>query len=230
MTDAQQRLVWRAEYSSFGKAKVTSAKVTLNLRLPGQYFDAETGTHYNYFRDYDPKVGRYLTSDPIGLMAGVNTYAYVRGDPMTSIDPLGLGQCFYSITSGKMICYSDFPNQSGFIGIFASGNNSIPGCKNNPKCMADKNVGPIPTGSWYWDEGGKTSKPGGRVLVPVEIDARNRDNIRTHICANPFGPSKNAPYCSEGCVTGKAGTIKELNDFLDREWKSSVSNTLQVYE
>ena len=90
MTDAQQRLVWRAEYSSFGKAKVTSAKVTLNLRLPGQYFDAETGTHYNYFRDYDPKVGRYLTSDPIGLSGGVNGFAYSAADPIRFYDPLGL--------------------------------------------------------------------------------------------------------------------------------------------
>ncbi len=44
-----------------------------SLRFPGQYYDVETGTHYNYFRDYDPSVGRYEQSDPIGLMAGVNT-------------------------------------------------------------------------------------------------------------------------------------------------------------
>ena len=50
-----------------------------NLRFPGQYYDAETGLHYNYFRDYDPSVGRYVESDPIGLEGGSNTYRYANG-------------------------------------------------------------------------------------------------------------------------------------------------------
>ncbi|MFN7222329.1 MAG: RHS repeat-associated core domain-containing protein [Burkholderiales bacterium] len=61
-----------------------------NLRFPGQYYDQETGTYYNYFRDYDPSVGRYVQSDPIGLRGGLNTYGYVGADPMTRIDSLGL--------------------------------------------------------------------------------------------------------------------------------------------
>ncbi len=60
-------------------------------RYPGQYFDAESGLHYNYFRDYDPKTGRYIEPDPIGLIYGKNhLYVYVRGNPINKIDPSGL--------------------------------------------------------------------------------------------------------------------------------------------
>jgi RHS repeat-associated protein len=58
--------------------------------LPGQYFDLETNLSYNYFRDYDSGIGRYVESDPIGLRAGLNTYLYVRGRPLVAVDSLGL--------------------------------------------------------------------------------------------------------------------------------------------
>ena len=62
----------------------------LPLRFPGQYFDKETNLHYNYFRDYDPVIGRYIQSDPIGLLGGMHLYAYALHNPLRNMDPFGL--------------------------------------------------------------------------------------------------------------------------------------------
>jgi len=62
----------------------------LPLRLPGQYNDKETNLHYNYFRDYDPSIGRYVQSDPLGLIDGLATYSYVTSNPVGFSDSLGL--------------------------------------------------------------------------------------------------------------------------------------------
>ena len=90
MTNESADIVWRANYTPFGKADVMVETVTNNIRFPGQYYDQESGLHYNYFRDYDPELGRYIQSDPIGLAGGINTYGYVGGNPINFIDPLGL--------------------------------------------------------------------------------------------------------------------------------------------
>jgi len=60
------------------------------LRFPGQYRDSESGLHYNYFRDYEPGTGRYVESDPIGLLGGISTYGYVGGQALTQTDRFGL--------------------------------------------------------------------------------------------------------------------------------------------
>ena len=89
-TDEDGNIVWAADYSPFGKAHITTAEITLNLRFPGQYADQETGRYYNYLRTYDPGTGRYTTADPIGLAGGINAYAYVGNDPLGLTDVLGL--------------------------------------------------------------------------------------------------------------------------------------------
>jgi RHS repeat-associated protein len=64
LTDANQAVAWDATYEPFGKASITTASVTNNLRFPGQYYDMETGLHYNWHRYYWPETGRYVSVEP----------------------------------------------------------------------------------------------------------------------------------------------------------------------
>jgi len=89
VTDPNQAVVWEANKKPFGETTVIGT-IHEHSRFPGQMFDEETRLSYNYFRDYDPSLGRYVQSDPIGLNGGLNTYAYVGGNPLMYTDPLGL--------------------------------------------------------------------------------------------------------------------------------------------
>ena len=95
ISDSTDKVVWRWDSDPFGTTAANEdpdmdgVKFTYNLRFPGQYYDGETGLHYNYYRDYDPGTGRYIESDPIGLVGGLNTYVYVGGDPLHYTDPKG---------------------------------------------------------------------------------------------------------------------------------------------
>ena len=101
-TNQQKQTVWSWQSDAFGVGEVNEdvdgngQKTAVSLRFPGQLADAESGLFYNYFRDYDPTLGRYIESDPIGLEGGLNTYAYVGNNPLRNIDPLGLNYMCYS--------------------------------------------------------------------------------------------------------------------------------------
>lgn len=94
ITNASAQLVWQWDGEPFGATAANSNPSGLgefgnNLRFPGQYLDVETGYHHNGWREYDPAVGRYVQSDPIGLRGGLNTYAYADGNPLNVRDPDG---------------------------------------------------------------------------------------------------------------------------------------------
>uniref|UniRef100_UPI00158CD631 RHS repeat-associated core domain-containing protein n=1 Tax=Burkholderia cepacia TaxID=292 RepID=UPI00158CD631 len=96
LTDEHSEIVWSAEYRAWGAVKevvrkASDGRVELRnpIRFQGQYHDHETGLHYNRHRYYDPRSGRFVSKDPIGLVGGINLYEYVR-NPLTWIDPLGL--------------------------------------------------------------------------------------------------------------------------------------------
>lgn len=91
MTDRAGRIAWKGEHTAFGETTVTAGDPALNrFVFPGQYLDDETGLHYNVYRYYDPRNGRYISEDPIGLSGGSpNLFAY-PADPVNRADPLGL--------------------------------------------------------------------------------------------------------------------------------------------
>ncbi len=90
LTGTNGAIVWDARYESFGRAYIQSNVIDNPLRFAGQYHDQETNIYYNWNRYYSPELGRYITSDPIGLKGGLNTFAYAGGNPVRAIDPEGL--------------------------------------------------------------------------------------------------------------------------------------------
>jgi RHS repeat-associated protein len=90
--DGKGQSLWMGDLTLYGRPAPAALPSLWPWRFPGQYHDNETGLHYNRFRYYDPQTGRYLSPDPLGLLGGLNAYAYCR-DPFTQIDPFGLSEC-----------------------------------------------------------------------------------------------------------------------------------------
>ena len=107
VTDGSANVVWDGVFDPFGNAVASTganwgtglwggftwepaSPETMLLRFPGQYADTETALNQNWYRDYDPTIGRYVESDPAGLNGGINTYAFVGNNPLSWIDPYGL--------------------------------------------------------------------------------------------------------------------------------------------
>ena len=102
LTDSSNTVVWEAIYKPFGEANIhPQSNVVNNFRFPGQYYDEETGLHYNYHRYYDPATGRYMTTDPLGLEGGLNLFTYVDNNPINFLDILGLAKyrVYWSVES-----------------------------------------------------------------------------------------------------------------------------------
>jgi RHS repeat-associated protein len=147
------------------------------LRFPGQYADEESGLNYNYFRDYDPTLGRYLQSDPIGPAGGLNTYGYVGGNPLRWVDPRGERA---TTVSGAALN-----------GAVARATSAVIQCMNIADSLGPGGRGGAGPGSWPWpillSEGDTQEEPG------KKKPAEGEDSDASGDTANPAGDTSNPP-------------------------------------
>ena len=189
--NAVNKAVWRHESDPFGtslgasapnenpqnitgtQTQIKAGSMRLDNAFPGQLRDRESGKSYNYFRSYDSAVDRYTTSDPIGLTAGMNTFAYVGANPISFVDADGLVKCTFSIGGGTLICTPERipgPPQT-FSGLAGAGS-----CQNNVDCECVKDVGPLPRGGYSMG----LPKGGAIPLRPLQPLCASRDKFYIH--------------------------------------------------
>jgi len=117
VTNAANTVVWKAKNAPFDSTVQVDTIGGLNIRFPGQYYDAESAMYYNGRRYYEPSLGRYIESDPAGLLGGLNTYTYANGNPLSNADPSGMNGIKISLFAGTgaEIAIGRNPNGSGFM-------------------------------------------------------------------------------------------------------------------
>jgi len=165
--------------------------------FPGQYYDQETGLHYNYFRYYDPNTGRYLTSDPIGLDGGLNTYLYAEANPVKIIDLFGLrGGCPANMRPG-------YANRCEF----------EPGANDRKECATAECVAYGAAVNPHLSLGDYLSRPNGSMWgIP-----RAQDNV----CTLPFPIGTIANMCVlDRCQ--RHDSCYDENDCTASSWASSL--------
>jgi RHS repeat-associated protein len=193
-------IVWRWDADPYGTAQPNAnpgglGVFTYNLRYPGQYFDSETGLNYNYFRDYDGQTGRYVESDPVGLRAGVNTYAYVAGNPIINRDPLGLWQL--SINIGGGLGFRFIIGNNGGTGLY-NGQWTVGGYAGIGEGFSfdldPKNAGCVPRKTNFGIEGSGLFGLGPHVSADAHVGEQNSWALDVQGPGTPIGVS----YGSEG--------------------------------
>jgi RHS repeat-associated protein len=194
-TNAQAQVIWRWEGTAFGvtypnedvdgDGKLT----TINLRFAGQYYDQETGLHYNWNRYYDPKLGRYITSDPVGLKGGLNPYVYANDNPLEFTDPTGLLTCTYQISTHTLSCQNNL-GQNFMTSGAKAGNGS---CQDKSSCRDQKDTGPLPPGYYPIYPPGYIPKHPNWLFLDKPRGSPNPSN-RDQFFIHPWG-------LSNGCIS-----------------------------
>jgi RHS repeat-associated protein len=203
MTNAAKAAVWDAAWLPWGGVHSITGAATLDARFPGQWFQLETGLHYNWHRSYDPSIGRYTQPDPLGFVDGPSVYGYARGGPQNLVDKDGRAVCTYSVATRKLTCRStNVPPQPDYTsppGQVKSGHDR---CQDNTSCFGEKGIGPTPPGNYSMVPGNMASgEPGWRLQPPISSPNRWK------CWWNPDDPSArcgmflHAGSISYGCIT-----------------------------
>ncbi|MBI3730906.1 MAG: hypothetical protein HY254_21555 [Burkholderiales bacterium] len=222
ITDNTGTEVWRWDSAPFGETLPNEqpqnnvSKFVWNQRFPGQYYDEETGLHYNYFRDYDPQSGRYVQSDPIGLRGGINTYGYVAGNPIRFSDRFGLACPPALKASGRCIDADDYdPCKDGSGNTRGSSDENAKKNKNSVDLYPDKeaagrvtndgNFEIVPSTYVYTDDGITTT-------ANYPNDGKTKDIIHSHPNADDWS---NVPGPKDdGAVNSGYPNYIVRNDFI----------------
>lgn len=133
VTDPTGSVVWESDQNAFGRRIGSSGSKLFNIGFPGQYLDSESGLYYNYFRNYDPEIGRYVQSDPIGLEGGNNTYIYTSNNPVNAFDLLGL--------ESQKMCPNDCNFSSVFVYCVSAPGYAAALCFRSEHCLGGANAG-----------------------------------------------------------------------------------------
>ena len=195
MTDTAQSIVWDHVTRPFGETVSLLGVFENNRRFPGQYFDSETALHYNYFRDYDPALGRYVQSDPIGLDGGLNTFAYVGGNPVNNVDLRGqqtLDDRLNCLASprrcGRVLDCADKAEQETLAKFNRQGHNDISDAFRHCylSCCMTRRIGARNAQTW----GDGHENWSGNPVCEKAMDLYNNFAGRTVASANPSGDCK----------------------------------------
>lgn len=206
VTNSTKAAIWRASNFAFDRTVTLDSLGGLNLGFPGQYYDAETGNWNNGFRDYDASIGRYLESDPIGLLGGLNTYAYAEGNPVLKFDRTGLSSLCFDRASGMMTVYD---KNGTVIDSYPAANNVTKGSK-----------GPWPDGEYDFShynghpESGKAGPYGSHGIFVFDVPGRSGMGVHS----GRKGPQSK----TLGCIRTSDDDMGKLNEVNNTDPLQSI--------
>ena len=207
----------------------SASRMPFRDRLRARESDPETGLYYYRARYYDPAPGRFLNEDPVGFDAGPNFYRYVSNNPVNEVDPSGLAECWYQISTHVLKCKSRKNMQAPPVVVgpdnVSSGNGA---CKDNPKCANNQFRGPIKPGEYKMNPDTRKGQTDRYRLEPVP--AVPGILVRLFIARGGF--ELHPGHITLGCINvlkddpNAMNQYHQLQQLLDSE---TGSNYLLVY-